>query len=1023
MHTLRIALALGLLLAQAEPAAAQLRVLDVPPRVVARGVDLVAGDVLLGPSGSSLAPETLRRLEAVEAQQGPVALVRRRDGTDTAISLPAGTWLLELLPEGDARTDALLVDARRDADAARRIAALDAWIAARADDRLRAEGFALLARWQARAGNWDAADADLERARALAPGQAADFDEHYLRTLESRSDRRPALAVAERLVAARATTGESARLALALLLRSRARALLRDNDGARADAEQAGAMDAPALTRALVRAQLGFVALRAGDRTEALSSLSAAHDAVAAIAPGSAELAAVLGHRATVASMSGDPQAEARFEEALSLLRRVAPEEIGHGTIAFNAHLHMMGRKRLARAEDYAREALAVFDAAAPGSLFQSQARTAVADVLMRRTQHEEAEALFRIAVEQAERIDPVGYEALSTRLQIANALTRQWRLDEARAEIEATLAAIANSPPGAAVRTTGLEADARLLRATLLAQLGLDAEADADARRAADFYAASGRGALQYADLLLLRSELAWRRGDGVAARELADQGRVAFAAAGAEGIEAGRARFALGRALALLGDIDGALGHYLAAIDALERHRDEIGGGADVRARWAAQYQDFYREPMLLLARRGDVGATLDLERRYRIGALLRLLDPEQARPVDWAAAGEVLDPGDALSADQALVSYVPSGDRVIALVWRGRGEADALRVLDAPPGGLDATVARLRLFAARAPDEETVAALDAAAATLRRALVDPLLPLLGDRARWVIAADGPLRELPWAALPLADGDDPPRLVERHAIAMTASPAVFARGARSASEGPVVAFAAIAPDRAPRVPANDRVDLASALPGAERELAAIDATYGARAETLTGAAATEAAVRARAAEASVLHFAVHGVLDARDPMRSFLALSRGDDTPADDGRLTAAEIADGLRLRGSLVVLSSCESARGADAGGEGLLGLSRALGVAGAHGVVGTLWRVADAPTAQLMAGFHRALHGGRPLDVALAESQRAWLARARAAGAWERLLRAVGTDDALPELPSHPFHWAGIAVDGG
>jgi CHAT domain-containing protein len=641
----------------------------------------------------------------------------------------------------------------------------------------------------------------------------------------------------------------------------------------------------------------------------------------------------------------------------------------------------------------------------------------------MRRTQFEEAEAVFRLALAQAERIDPLGYEALSTRLQLAQALFEQWRLDEARGALDAVLGAIAAAPPDAAVRATALEADARAYRASLLLRSGLEADADADALRAADFYAATGRGALQYADMLLLRSEIAWRRGDGAAARDLGQRARDTFATAGAEGIEAGRARFALGRALALLGDLDAALEHYLAAIDALENHRDEIGGSADVRARWAAQYQDFYREPMLLLARRGDLGATLDLERRYRIGALLRLLDPEQTRPADWAAAGAALDPSAALAADQALVSYVSTGDQVVALVWRGPGQAPVLRLLDAPPGGLDALVSRLRLFAARAPDDGTLSALDAAAAALRRALVDPLLPLIGDRARWVIAADGALRELPWAALPLADGEDPPRLVERHVIAMTPSPAVFSLGAKPSSGGSVVAFADIAVDRAPGSPASASTDLAVALPGARRELAAIGATYGDRAERLTGAAATEAAARARAGEAGVLHFAVHGVLDARDPMRSFLALSRGDGTPADDGRLTAAEIAEDLRLRGTLVVLSSCESARGADAGGEGLLGLSRALGVAGARGVVGTLWRVADAPTAQLMAAFHRALHAGRSADVALAESQRAWLARAREAGVWERLLRAVGTDDALPEVPIHPFHWAGIAVDGG
>jgi CHAT domain-containing protein len=1011
-------IALALMLAWAAPTAAQLRVIDVSPRVAARGVDLSAGDVLLGPGGSALDAAALRRLEAVDAQRGGVPLVRRRGSADAPIELPAGAWLLELLPAADAATDARVVEARRGRD----LAPLDAWIAARTDAASRAEGLLLRARWQARAGRWDEADRDAAQARALAPALAADFDEQYLRALDARSDRRPALAVAERLVGAREADDDEARRAIAWLLRSRARALLRDNAGAKDDAQRA--LEAGrGLTRALAEAQLGFIALRAADRESAFAQLGAARDAIARIAPGSAELGAVLGHLATAASLTGDARAEEHFEDALAVLRTVAPGEIARGSIAFNAHLHMMGRKRLARAEDYAREALEVFDRAAPGSLFQSQARTAVADVLMRRTQYEEAEAVFRIALDTATRIDPVGYEALSTRVQIAQALVGQWRLDEAHAAVDAVLANIAGAPADAPVRRTALEADSRALRGTLRAQLGDLAGAEADAIEAAAYYEGTGIGALQYADLLLLRTTIAWQRGDGPAAESFASQALQRYTAGRAEGIEAGRARFELGRALALQGRIDEALAQFLAAIDALEQHRDEIGGSADVRARWAAQYQDFYREPLRILAGRGDLGGTLDLEHRYRIGALLRLLDPERERPADWAAAGARADPARALAADQALVSFVATGDHVVALVWPGPAQPPVLRLLDAPAGGLDAAIARLRLFAARAPDDDSLAALDAAAAPLRAALVDPLLPLIGERTRWVIAGDGPLRELPWAALPMSTGDDPPRLIERHAIALTPSPAVFARGMPPTAGDRVVAFAGIAADRAPVVARHSAVDLTAALPGARRELDAIGETYGALAERLTGDAATEAAARERAAVAGVLHFAVHGVLDARDPMDSFLALSRGRGTPDDDGRLSAAEVAADLRLPGSLVVLSSCESARGTDAGGEGLLGLSRALGVAGARGVVGTLWRVADSPTALLMADFHRALRAGASADVALARSQRAWLARARAAGAWETVLRAVGAEDALPAAASHPFHWAGFAVDGG
>jgi CHAT domain-containing protein len=93
-----------------------------------------------------------------------------------------------------------------------------------------------------------------------------------------------------------------------------------------------------------------------------------------------------------------------------------------------------------------------------------------------------------------------------------------------------------------------------------------------------------------------------------------------------------------------------------------------------------------------------------------------------------------------------------------------------------------------------------------------------------------------------------------------------------------------------------------------------------------------------------------------------------------------AEDGLLTAEDVAGLDLLDTELVVLSACETGLGEVRTGEGVFGLRRAFIVAGAKALVMSLWKVPDLPTAVLMERFyHNLLSRQLPRAEALREAQ--------------------------------------------
>ena len=314
--------------------------------------------------------------------------------------------------------------------------------------------------------------------------------------------------------------------------------------------------------------------------------------------------------------------------------------------------------------------------------------------------------------------------------------------------------------------------------------------------------------------------------------------------------------------------------------------------------------------------------------------------------------------------------VVEYFVADKRLFIFVIDARGEVSS--------GIVDVTRSRLRqtvgdvhrmlneLDAAGLRDQR---ALRTGLAGLHRLLVAPIahrLPRDPLALVYLIPHDALLR-VPFAAL--LDGRGLP-LLRQHTLAFAPSLDVLRYTADKTAEG------------APRLLAlADPGNGGDALPGARTEVQQVSRHFPAdRRTVLLGADASEANGKRLGPGQSVLHFAVHGLIDDAHPLDSALLLAEGG---GEDGALHVAE-AFGLHLHADLVVLSGCSTGLG-KVTGDGILGLARAFLYAGTPSVVVSQWDVSDRATAFLMERFYAGIQAGHGKALSLREAQMATRAR--------------------------------------
>ena len=349
------------------------------------------------------------------------------------------------------------------------------------------------------------------------------------------------------------------------------------------------------------------------------------------------------------------------------------------------------------------------------------------------------------------------------------------------------------------------------------------------------------------------------------------------------------------------------------------------------------------------------------------------------------------------------------------------------ESLYVWMTPPSEVDGRITPARFFLqARGtkPPVETALRLSGDEGMLKlqqsvaERLIGPLLkhPALLGKKKWIIAPDGALAQLAFEALPIPD-QTATRVIDVVNVHYTQSLSLLAMTKARSHEyqvgtqagdvrsGELFAMgnpnylipAAQCKSRPPTsaLQANDAIGHVDALtyldhsfcelPGTEREVRSVAALFPSdKVQVHTGDAATEERLLSLNKTGELkkyknLLFSTHAYLSPNEPALSSIVLGLKNRTAGTDGYVTAAEWM-GYDLKSDLVVLSACDTGRGKQLSGEGILGLPFALYVAGNTNTLMTLWPIDDRETAAFMKVFFSKMRDGKSAAVALNATKR-------------------------------------------
>jgi CHAT domain-containing protein len=392
--------------------------------------------------------------------------------------------------------------------------------------------------------------------------------------------------------------------------------------------------------------------------------------------------------------------------------------------------------------------------------------------------------------------------------------------------------------------------------------------------------------------------------------------------------------------RAHRALGDAVSAAADYESALTEIEKERDRIGG-ADVRLAFLDTASQVIDDAVSLHLSRGDVAQAFDVSDRRHLA--VHPAEPPSSSIVRRVPPGVAVVEYDLLPQSIAIFCVSRQGIAAKQLTVDRRDLASRIDTLNS-------------LVRSRAPIDD----IHRASAALFSLLIAPVRERLAGIDELIFVPDRQLYAVPFNAL---YNEQSGHFLIEDFIVHFANAASSPEPAAPSGWTPALVVADPATSLHPR------------LAQSREEAEQVAALYGAT--LLSGDTATRAQFVKNVEQSGLIHFAGHA--ESGSNAAFGVLLFAGDQ----DGALTESDIAHLHLARQPLVVLAACGTFRGDAMHVAGMPSLARAFLIAGARGVVGTLWEVDDDDASQIFLRLHQNLRAADSPAKALRNAQLAML----------------------------------------